>query len=100
MLLCVMINSLFVAYPSFTNYSRYATDYHCDLYTLPPFFYYDQVEMTVTVLEDNVTLIWYTNDGHVINCDPFDEHYLCTNDNKVSSLNRVTLCIIACPYIY
>ena len=100
MFLWIMTNFLFVAYPSFTDYSRYATDYHCDLYPLLPFLYYDPVEMTVNVSEDNVTLIWYTDDGHVIDCDPFDEVYQCTNDNKVSSLNRVTLCIIAYAYIY
>ena len=94
-----MVNLSLVAYPSFIDYSRYATDYHCDLYPLPPVSYNDPVEMTVNVSEDNIILTWYAGDGHIIDCDPCDD-YQCTNDNKVSSLNRVTLCIIAYAYIY
>ena len=79
---------VYAAYPIFTNYSYYATEYHCYLYPLLPIYYFDSVELTVSVSEDVLSLIWYT-DGDNITCDTFDRYYHCTNDNKVSDYKRV-----------
>ena len=86
---------VYTAYPYFTNYSYYATEYHCYLYPLPPIYYGDSVEMTVNVSEDDTILIWCTDEAKIITCDIFDPLYHCTNDNKVSDYKRVVWCV---PY--
>ena len=74
---------MFAAYPTFTDYDDPSTAYHCYMYALPPVFVDKEVVMTVNVTGDNVTLIWYTEEDGVINCDPFSKRYLCGQGNKV-----------------
>ena len=77
---------LFTAFPTFTNYSEYSTGYHCYMYGLSQPYFHQEVDMTVSVSEDNVTLIWYTReeDGvDVLVCHDVPCDYVWSIDNKV-----------------